>query len=87
MSLPFPAAEALRDAGIQAAAALNEGLAEALRHLPEDAHADLKRSVGRVMGSIFSATLHAAIQAHPELDPDDETWRRIALRGLERPVE
>lgn len=78
MSLPLTSARALRDGGIDAAAALNEALKAALLDLPVEQHREVKLAVGRAMASVLSETVDLAIKAYPELEPNKETWILVA---------
>lgn len=85
MELTVNAARALRDGGIDAMAALDQMLIQALKYLPETQHADIKRVTGRLMGAVAMETINKAIAAYPELNPDDETWTAVVIsKGLER---
>ena len=72
------AAQAIRDGAIDASAALDAALANALEHLPTADHAPLKRAVGQVMGAIVLDLLNPAISAHPDLEVNDAEWGEIA---------
>ena len=72
------AARAIRDGAIDASAALDAAVANALRHLPTADHAPLKRAVAQVMGAIVLDLLNPAIAAHPDLEIDDAEWAEIA---------
>ena len=72
-------AEALRDGGIDAVAALDDALALALHDVPEDHQAEIKRMIGNAMSGILDVTLRPAIRAFPELEPDEATWKAIVL--------
>lgn len=74
MLLTLEAARELRDGGIDACAALNHALADTLTHLPIEKHAEVKLSIGRAMAAILDETVHQAMSAFPELEPNDETW-------------
>jgi hypothetical protein len=69
---------AIRDGGIDAMAALNEALREALVDLAPDQEQELKRAFGRVMATVVEELINPAIGAFPELEPDDATWVAIA---------
>lgn len=72
------AAQAIRDGAIDASAALDAALANALNHLPATDHAPLKRAVGQVMGAIVLDLLNPAIAAYPDLEVDEAEWAEIA---------
>lgn len=71
-------ARLVRDGGIDAMAALNEALREALVGLaPQDQQA-LKRTFGEVMGEVVEKIINPAVRAFPELEPDEDTWATVA---------
>ena len=70
-------ARATRDGGIHAVAALDFALAEALAELPAEQAQDLKRAFGHVLGEIIEHIFNPAVQAFPELNPDDREWSSI----------
>jgi len=75
MTLPtLSCAQAIRDGGIHAVAALNAALAEALVHAPETSHREIKLAIGRAMNAVLDETVNQAVRLYPELDPDDKTW-------------
>ena len=78
MKLTAESALALRNGGIDATAALNEALKEVLAHLPTEAHSDAKIAVGRAIAAILDATVNPAVQAFPQLSPDEATWVSVA---------
>lgn len=65
------------DGGIDAVAALNEALKDALIGLPPDSQSEIKLAIGRAMSAVLDETVNPAVQAYPELRPD-ETWIAIA---------
>lgn len=75
-------ARAIRDGGIDAAAALNAALADALAKAPADSHAAMKRAIGRAMGAILDETVNLAIRDYPELEPDEETWTTVVKQRV-----
>lgn len=80
MSIHMPTracAVALRDGGIDAVAALDTALALALHDVPEVHKAEIKRVIGKAMSDILDATLHPAIRAFPDLEPDESTWKAV----------
>jgi hypothetical protein len=68
------AARAIRDGGIDAVAALDSALGEALAGTPAKYHEELKLAFGRAMADILETTVDAAVRAFPELYPDQSTW-------------
>lgn len=91
MDLPtIECARALRDGGIDAMAALDDALANALATIPETAHRDLKQAVGRVMAAIMGEVINPAVVAFPALEPNEEAWReairqRVSARAAKLP--
>jgi hypothetical protein len=78
MDIPtLSCARALRDGGIDAAAALNEALKEALVGIHVANHGEIKRHFGRVMAAVLDETVDTAVRAFPELEPDEETWLAV----------
>ena len=79
MTLPTIAcARSVRDGGIDAMAALNEALREAIVGLsPQDQQA-LQLTFGQVMGEIIEKIINPAAQAFPELEPSQDTWVTVA---------
>ena len=71
-------ARAMRDGGIDAMAALDMSLAEALSSLSSANAETLKLTVGQLMSSIIDALITPALAAYPELEPDTKTWEAIA---------
>jgi hypothetical protein len=71
-------ARIVRDGGIDAMAALNEALREALHGLSPQDQESLKLSFGRAMGEVVDALINPAVQAFPELEPDEATWTSVA---------
>lgn len=76
--LTIKSARALRDGGIDATAALNEALKEVLLNLPPEKHQDIKLAVGKAMAAVLDETVNPAVQAFPELEPDEKTWAAVA---------
>lgn len=71
-------ARSIRDGGIDAIAALQSVLPDALAGLsPEDATA-LKRTVGNLMGEIVDQLINPAVRRFPELNTDEAAWVAIA---------
>ena len=77
VQLTLAAAQALRDGGIDACAALSEALHRVLEHLPAEHAPAAKHAIGRAMGHVLAETVERAVQAFPELDPDDATWQAV----------
>ena len=71
-------ARALRDGGIDAVAALNDALRAALVDLPRESESELKREFGQAMAIVLDVTVNPAVQAFPELNPDEATWINVA---------
>lgn len=71
-------ARAMRDGGIDAMAALNTGLINALVDLPAEDSAELKLTFGKVMGEVILKIINPAIQSFPELEVDESAWGAIA---------
>lgn len=81
MPLPLPTIEcarAVRDGGIDAMAALNEALREAIDGLPAAQADELKHAFGRIMGDLVEDIINPTVRAFPELDPDPKTWVAVA---------
>lgn len=77
--LPPLCAQALRDGGIDATAALDHALSIALAHAPQEFHPEMKLAVGKAMAAVMEQMLAPAIRAYPALEPSDDTWRAVAL--------
>lgn len=75
-------ARAMRDGGIDAMAALDDALADALSLVPEAEHRELKQAVGRAMSAIMSEMIHPAVRAFPDLEPTEEIWRSAVKERL-----
>lgn len=79
MTLPtIDCARLVRDGGIDAMAALNEALREAVVGLSQQDQQNLKRAFGQVMGEIIEKIVNPAVRAFPELVPDESTWATVA---------
>ena len=79
LTLPtIECARAVRDGGIDAMAALNEALREAIVRLTPAQADELKLAFGRVMGDLVEDIINPAVHAFPELDPDPATWIAVA---------
>jgi len=79
-NLSLDAAKALLDGGIDATSALNCALKRVMLHSPEDDYTDLKKPFGRAMAGILASTVDVALQAYPELKPDEDAWVEIARK-------
>jgi len=77
MPLTLSAARMLRNGGIDACAALNSALIDALTELPADLHKEAKLSIGRAMAAVLDETVNKAVAAFPELEPDEKTWLEV----------
>ena len=77
----------LRDGGIDAVAALNESLREAIAELPEDMRAETRLAIGQAMAAVLAATMEPMVRAFPELEPGEAEQRdeRTAERRLAQP--
>jgi hypothetical protein len=84
MKLTSESALALRNGGIDATAALNEALKEVLTHLPPEAHSDAKLAIGRAIAAVLDETVNPAVQAFPQLSPDQATWVSVAKASAAR---
>ncbi len=71
-------ARIVRDGGIDAMAALNAALSEAISGLQQSDQENLKLAFGRAMGEIVTEIINPAVAAFPELEPDPETWKLVA---------
>lgn len=79
MNIPtLNCAQAIRDGGIHAVAALNAALAQALVDVPESGQREIKLAIGRAMSAVLDETVNQAVRIYPELDPDDKAWGEIA---------
>lgn len=76
-------ARAIRDGGIDAMAALNAALCDALDGMSPECSADLKITFGKVMGEVVLEIINPAIDAFPELAVDEAGWRAIAIARAE----
>ena len=77
MNFSIEAATSMRDGAIDATAALNDALGEALLHTSDHDQEELKRVVGKAIAEIFTSLLHPAIQAYPELAIDEKAWAAV----------
>jgi hypothetical protein len=79
--MTFPTIECarhVRDGGIDAMAALDHALAEAIVGLSPHDQLALKCAFGKVMGEITAEIINPAVSAFPELKPDESTWTAVA---------
>ena len=72
-------AQMIRDGGIDAMAALNQGLNDAVVGLEGQELEDLKLAFGRIMAEIVTELINPAIAAFPQLNLDDATWQQVAI--------
>ncbi len=84
MQLTLQSAKALRDGGIDASAALNEALKDALIDLSPEAAREIKIAVGLAMAAIHEQTINPAVSAFPELEPDESTWNAVAIANARK---
>lgn len=68
---------ALRDGGIDALAALDGSLSDAIVRLPPESEEELRLLFGRIMSDIVYEIINPAIRAFPELNPDEATWQAV----------
>lgn len=68
----------MRDAGIDAMAALNSVLPELLDGLSEQEARELRHSFGAVMGEVVDKLINPAVRAFPELQTDAAAWSAVA---------
>jgi hypothetical protein len=79
MNLPtLNCARAIRDGGIDAVAALDTALADALADAPEDSHPEIKLAIGRAMAAVLDATVNLAVRSYSDLELSEEAWVAIA---------
>jgi len=79
MTLPnLKCATAVRDGGIDAMAALDTALREAISDISLEDATELKRKFGQAMGEIVEQVINPALKSFPELTPDESTWREVA---------
>ena len=71
-------ARLVRDGGIDAMAALDAALGEAIIGLAPQDQQNLKRAFGDVMAAVVEKLINPAVRAFPELNPDDATWATVA---------
>jgi hypothetical protein len=70
-------ARIVRDGAIDAMAALNAALTEAIDGLEGADRHDMKMAFGRVMGEIAVELMHPTVKAFPELEPSNATWTAV----------
>jgi hypothetical protein len=68
-------ARAIRDGGIDAAAALSTSLADALANAPADSHDAIKHAIVHAMAAVLDKTVNVAVRLYSELEPDEQTWQ------------
>ncbi|MBI3347269.1 MAG: hypothetical protein HY020_08675 [Burkholderiales bacterium] len=68
----------MRDAGIDAMAALDGAVADAIVNLAPEQAREVKLAFGRTMSAVMDAMINPAVKAFPELDPDESTWASVA---------
>ena len=68
----------IRDGGIDAMAALDYALSQAMVGVSPQEQQVLKRAFGKVMGEITVELINPAVSAFPELMPDVATWATVA---------
>ena len=68
----------IRDGGIDAMAALDHALSQAMVGVSSQEQQVLKRAFGKVMGEITVELINPAVSAFPELKPDESTWVTVA---------
>lgn len=71
-------ARIVRDGAIDAMAALDVALTEAIGGLEDADRHVLKLAFGRAMAEITLELINPAVKAFPELEPGDDTWRFVA---------
>ena len=78
MALTLEAARLLRDGCIDAAAALDTALRDALKRLPKEDRSTWTQAIGRAMAEVFDQVMNPALVAFPELEVDEAAWVKIA---------
>jgi len=86
MTLPnIDCARIVRNGGIDAMAALNAALTDAIAGFPALDQEKLKLRFGRAMAEITTEIINPAVAAFPELEPDENTWKSVAkVRAIAR---
>ena len=78
-------ARMMRDAGIDAMAALDSAIRDTIDGLPANEQKAIKHAFGEAMASVMVELINPATAAFPELEPDDATWAAVARpRAAER---
>lgn len=78
-------ARGMRDAGIDAMAALTSVFPDLLHGLSEQDAREVKTAFGNVMGEVVDRLINPAVRAYPELKTDDAAWAAIVKeRAIER---
>jgi hypothetical protein len=78
-------ARMMRDAGIDAMAALDSGIRDAIDGLPANEQKAIKHAYGNAMASVMVELINPAAAAFPELEPDDAIWAAVVkARATER---
>ena len=83
-ALSLGAARALRNGGIDAVAALDSAMHQALLLAPGIEHEEIRELLGRAMTAVLTETVERAIRDHPELRPDESSWVAIAKQEVVR---
>lgn len=79
--MTFPtvdSARLIRDGGIDAMAALDAVIFEAIAGLSPQEQQIIKRAFGEAMGGTIDNLINPAVRAFPELETDQSTWSAIA---------
>lgn len=79
--MTFPtvdSARLIRDGGIDAMAALDAVIFEAIAGLSPQEQQIIKRAFGEAMGGIIDNLINPAVRAFPELETDQSAWSAIA---------
>ena len=71
-------ARLIRDGGIDAMAALDDVIFEAIAGLSPKEQQIIRRAFGEAMGGIVHNLINPAVRAFPELKTDQSTWSAIA---------
>ncbi len=71
-------ARAMRDAGIDAMAALHSVVPGLLNGLAEQEARELKHAFGAVMAEVVERLINPAVRAFPELQTDAAAWSAVA---------
>ena len=73
----------MRDAGIDAMAALNSVFPELLNGLSEQEAHELRHTFGAVMREVVERLINRAVKAFPELKTDAAAWTAVAKERAE----